>query len=205
MEKTFEVTSGVIVCSDPCYTIPTWCQGVVENVKKGTWIAEVEKTDSGSWGDRIATLTIVNKDSLDKDITLSNRVEEMYSTEPLNFGAGVDSGQFGFFDKDFYRNDESAKDLKKYGFGDDFETKSGDSWYRACCDLTLDKEQWGVLPNGAVSSSGFGDGSYDVFGIKNDEGEYVAFSVVFIWNDEDEEEEWDEEDEWDEEYEEDEE
>ena len=201
MEKTFEVTSGVIVCSDPCYTIdpPTWCQGVVENVKKGTWIAEVEKTDSSSWGDRIATLTIVNKDSLDKDITLSNRVEEMYSTEPLNFGAGVDSGQFGFFDKDFYRNDESAKDLKKYYFGDDFDRENGDSWYRACCDLTLGTESWGVLPNGAVSSSGFGDGSYDVFGIKNDEGEYVAFSVVFIWNDEDEEDEWDEWDEEDEE------
>lgn len=113
MEKIFEVISGVLVCSDPCYIHPdlgnTWCQGVVENVKKGTWIAEVEKTDSGSWGDRIATLTIVNKDSLDKDITLSNRVEEMYSTEPLNFGAGVDSGQFGFFDKDFYRNDEFLK------------------------------------------------------------------------------------------------
>ena len=33
MIKQFEVTSGKLVCSDPCYTIPTWCQGIVENVE----------------------------------------------------------------------------------------------------------------------------------------------------------------------------
>lgn len=191
MEKTFEVTSGVMVCSDPCYTLDTWCQGVIENVKKGTWIAQIDKADTGSWGIRVASLTIVNKEALETDTTLSNAVENMYSNEPLNFSGGVDSGQFGFFDKDSYRNDESAKDLKKYDFGKGFEKESGDSWYRVCCDLTLDKEQWGVLPNGAVSSSGFGDGSYPVFGIKNNEGEYVAFSVLFIGDDE--EEEWDDE------------
>jgi hypothetical protein len=41
-----------------------------------------------------------------------------------------------------------------------------------------------VLPNGVVSSSGFGDGSYDVFGYKDAYGEYVAFAVVFIYDDE---------------------
>jgi hypothetical protein len=50
----------------------------------------------------------------------------------------------------------------------------------------LGNDQWGVLPNGVVSTSGFGDGSYDVFGLKDDSGEYVAFAVVFIY-DEDEE------------------
>jgi len=45
MKNTFEITSGVMVCSDPCYEIPTWCQGIVENVKKGTWLAGVEKID----------------------------------------------------------------------------------------------------------------------------------------------------------------
>jgi hypothetical protein len=106
----------------------------------------------------------------------------------LPFVGGVDSGQFGFFDKDFYRNDESAKDLEKYNFSPDYDREEGDQWYRACANLTLDSEQWGVLPNGVVSSSGFGDGSYGVFGEKNAEGEYVAFSVVFIW--EDEQDEW---------------
>ena len=174
MEKTFEVTSGVIVCSDPCYTLDTFCQGIVENVKKGTWIAEVIETDEGNWGKRIALLTIRHKDVEEPDANV----------DIMGFIGGVDSGQFGFFDKDFYRNDESAEDLPRYNFGEGFEIESGDSWYRACCHLTLDEKQWGVLPNGVVSSSGFGDGSYPVYGAKNG-NEYVYFSVIFIQADDD--------------------
>jgi hypothetical protein len=174
MENTFEVTSGAIVCSDPCYSIPTWCQGIVENVKNGTWIANVIVTDEGDWGKRIALLSISHKDIEEPDANI----------DIMNFVGGVDSGQFGFFDKDFYRNDEVAKDLEKYDFGENYDVQEGDTWYRACCNLTLGDEQWGVLPNGVVSSSGFGDGSYDVFGYKDAYGEYVAFAVVFIYDDE---------------------
>jgi hypothetical protein len=180
MEKSFEVISGELVCSDPCYSLDVWCMGVVDNVKKGTWVADVERSDEGDWGNRIAMLSVRHIDHN------SNTPLELENELP--FVGGVDSGQFGFFDKDFYRNDESAKDLGKYNFSPDYDREEGDQWYRACANLTLDSEQWGVLPNGVVSSSGFGDGSYGVFGEKNAEGEYVAFSVVFIW--EDEQDEW---------------
>ena len=184
--KKFNVTSGVMVCSDPCYTIepPTWCQGVIENVKNGEWEAEVERLELGGYGNRIAVLKV-------------NHVNAKLTGgfELLDFDAGVDSGQFGFFDRDFYRNDEAAKDLKKYDFG--YELKKddtkGEEWYRAVCDLTLGDERWGVLPNGAVSSSGFGDGSYTVYGCKDESGQYVAFYVEYIGGVEDEDE-WDDED-----------
>lgn len=181
MIKQFEVTSGKLVCSDPCYSIPTWCQGIVENVKNGVWGAEINLSDEGDWGTRVASLYIVNEDANAKMTGIETKI---FEEEPLNFNAGVDSGQFGFFDFAHYRNDESAKDLKKYEFGDNYDIQSGDAWYRACSDLTLGDEQWGVLPNGVVSSSGFGDGSYDVFGYKDAYGEYVAFAVVFIYDDE---------------------
>ena len=186
MQKEFEVTSGSIVCSDPCYVIPTWCQGIVNNVKNGTWLAEVDMKNEGDWGIRVASLFIVNKVAFENEgeYPISERLLDF---SQMNFNAGVDSGQFGFFDKEFYRNDESAKDLKKYEFGDNYDTQSGDTWYRACSDLTLGDESWGVMPNGVVSTSGFGDGSYDVFGYKDNSGEYVAFSVVFIYADEDDE------------------
>jgi hypothetical protein len=171
--NTFEIVSGTLVCSDPCYSIPTWCQGIVENVKKGTWYVEVEEVTS--CGERIAELRIQHKDNH----TISGRFEEM------PFDAGVDSGQFGFFDKEFYRNDYKAKELKKHDFGKGYDTEKGDEWYRACCDLTLSSNQWGILPNGVVSSSGFGDGSYKVFGQKDSNGEYVAFQVIFIDGEED--------------------
>lgn len=116
--------------------------------------------------------------------------------KPLDFDGGVDSGQFGFFDKDFYRNDESAKDLPKADFGVNYDREEGDQWYRACCKLTLGEEGYGVLPNGAVSSSGYGDGSYEVRGAidtRDSKLEYVAFEVIFIeerTDDEEDEDDW---------------
>ena len=182
--KEFEVTSGKIVCSDPCYTTDVWCMGVVDNVVNGTWVASVDKRDMDDWGERIAVLWIANKEQMAKNPKIA---WEVLAEEPMNFTGGVDSGQFGFFDKAFYKNDESAKDLEKYDFGVDYDKEVGDKWYRGCANITLGAESWGVLPNGVVSSSGFGDGSYDVFGLKNSEGEYIAFAVVFIYDDEDDE------------------
>lgn len=163
--NTFEIVSGKIVCSDPCYPIPVWCQGIVENVKNGTWIADVSKD-----GSRIARLSIRHSEC---DSFYLDRQTK------LDFDCGVDSGQFGFFDHTAYRNDASAHDLPKIDFNNP-NSESGDDWYRACCKITLEKKAWGIMPYGVVSSSGHGDGSYDVKGVKNDEGLYVAFSVDFI-------------------------
>jgi hypothetical protein len=176
--KIFEIVSNKIIASDPCYSIPTWCQGIIENVKNGTWSAETESVNS--WGKRIAELRIqhINAKKTNRWIEIENTF-------------GVDSGQFGFFDFASYKNDESVKELKKYDFGGDFgiDEESGEDWYRACCSLTLGDEQWGVLPNGVVSSSGYGDGSYGVYGMKDENGEWCAFQVVFIDSVEDEDEE----------------
>jgi hypothetical protein len=182
--KEFEITSGKIVCSDPCYKTDTWCMGIVDNVENGSWIAIADKKDMGDWGERITSLFIGNKQHLERNPKL---VDYVFEDEPLNFAGGVDSGQFGFFDFANYRNDESAKDLPKQDFGENYDREDGDKWYRACSNLTLGDESWGVLPNGVVSSSGFGDGSYDVYGYKDAYDKYVAFAVVFIYDEEDEE------------------
>lgn len=181
--KEFQITSGKIVCSDPCYKTDVWCMGIVDNVENGSWIAIADKKDMGDWGERITSLFIGNKQHLEHNPKL---VDYVFEDEPLNFAGGVDSGQFGFFDFANYRNDESAKDLEKYDFGTEYDIEDGDKWYRACSNLTLGYESWGTLPNGVVSSSGFGDGSYDVYGYKDAYDKYVAFAVVFIY-DEDEE------------------
>ena len=96
------------------------------------------------------------------------------------------------YDNDNYRNDNSATDLVKEDFGVDYDVESGDSWYRATCNLTLSSEQWGVLPFGVVTSSGYGDGSYRVFGVVNEYDEYVGFIVSFIGDEEDDDDEDDE-------------
>jgi len=161
---------------------------IVNNVRKGTWLAHSNIETVGDWGQRNIDLTIHHA-----DIKIN---ESDWEELPGTFG--VDSGQFGFFDRDHYRKAESVKDMPKYDFGGDFLTddsdRDADIWYHACCKITLDHpESWGVLPNGVVSSSGFGDGSYDVYGIKDAYGEYAAFRVVFIdMNEEDDLDEWEE-------------
>ena len=191
MSKIFNVTSGKMVCSDPCYELDTWCLGVIDNVKNGKWEAGIETSNEGSWGQRISYLWVYNVEAVINNPSIRNQIEA-FGGHTLPFSFGVDSGQFGFFDFANYRNDESAKDLKKYDFGGDFNSpkENGEEWYRACCELTLGTENWGVIPFGAVSSSGYGDGSYEVRGIKDANGEYVAFCVEYIGQDDDEDDDW---------------
>lgn len=195
MSQKFKVTSGKLILSDPCYELGTWCQGVVENVKKGTWVADAVISDEGGWGNRVSMLISYNEEAANGSFGLSDKLKALYGVERLSFDGSVDSGQFGHFDSEFYRSDEKAKDLEKYNFGDAWDAKEGDAWYRACCHLTLGDNQWGVLPQGVVSSSGFGDGSYQTFCIKDGDGEIIGLVTVFIGEDE-EEDEWDDEDEY---------
>lgn len=69
---------------------------------------------------------------------------------------GVDSGQAGVFD------------LNSYGSG---------SFYDTCCRAT-DKD-FGFVPGGFVSSSGYGDGGYQVR-IHRSGGKSEAVEIVFI-------------------------
>lgn len=183
----FEIISGEVVLSDPCYDTDTWCMGIVDNVAKGTWEASVLEYDDG----RIARLAAVKTGTKNVSYLLEGYVGGL---EKLPFTFGVDSGQFGFFDKQFYRDDNSVAGLKR-------ESRQilceDEPFYSFCCDRTMTYEQWGTLPYGVVSSSGYGDGSYDVFGLKNENGEYIAFMAIFIDIDfEDDEDEYDEEDEY---------
>lgn len=38
--KEFQVTSGALRVTDPCYSIDTWCAGTLENVANGKWFAQ---------------------------------------------------------------------------------------------------------------------------------------------------------------------
>jgi hypothetical protein len=176
MKKTFEIKSGKMVVSDPCYQVPTWCQTILDNVKNGTWVAEVDVKDTNDWGNRVHSLSARH---IDNESGIKDEINNL----------GVDSGQLGFFDSEFYRNDEMATDLPKSDFGENYDRESGDSWYRSVCNLTLSGEQWGVIPNGVVSTSGIGDGSYFGEIERNGMGEVVSVTVIFLSDEDDEDDE----------------
>jgi hypothetical protein len=150
--------------SDPCYGTKVWCAGTIDNVKEGLYNVEVEMSDEGMWGNRVKSLTVVHSDY--KGFLFFN--------ESARFEVGVDSGQAGIYDEDYYNQYHTEKDCN-------------DEWYSDICDLTC--------PAGtkdgkcAVSNSGYGDGGYNCYMLVDDDNQVVAISIVFI---EDEEEEDDE-------------
>lgn len=157
MEK-FEIVSGTVLVSDPCYPIGTWCQGELSNVKKGVWNVKTTKHSK-----RIAEIIVKHDD---------NKTKPKWQIQ--DFEVGVDSGQAGVFDKDYYRKDEIVKGYILANNPKD------EPWYSVCCEKTLSKERYGVIPYGAVSSSGYGDGGYTCYTSKNKMGEIDAIKIVFI-------------------------
>lgn len=98
--------------SDPCYDIDTWCAGTLDNVLPGEYTCFKQRVDQGKWGVRIANIEVRHKDYLHVD-----------PTELQTIDVGVDSGQCGIYDLDYFI--EARKD------------KNGeDEWYWRVCDIT---------------------------------------------------------------------
>ena len=55
----------------------------------------------------------------------------------------------------------------------------GDAWYESICRFTLGEDGWGAYDAGVVSSSGWGDGMYPVYGAEVN-GKIVGLTLVFI-------------------------
>jgi len=90
---------------------------------------------------------------------------------------GVDSGQVLIIDP-CYINTEWEKETGKGRFGG--------GTYEKCCKLTLSKKSGGQLKYkrghaglGVVASTGYGDGTYPVYGTINEEGRVTELRIVF--------------------------
>jgi len=177
---SFELTGTVLRVSDPCYDRDVWCCGTVENCIPGTWDAAILTKDEEPWGNRVAVLSA--RHSTGPKHTAINRAlcNRTHKWKHCEFEVGVDSGQAGIFDEAHYKDNSI--------FGADVRPKNsyGDLWYSVCCDLTLSRLNAGILPYGAVSSSGYGDGGYDCITHTNEDGQIDFVFIVFICDEDDE-------------------
>lgn len=108
---TVELRDKVRV-SDPCYDMDTWCAGTLENVLQGKYQCFYQKVDTGDWGIRVASIEVRHENYLDIE-----------STELQDIDVGVDSGQAGIYDLDYFikaREDKNGED----------------TWYDKICDST---------------------------------------------------------------------
>ena len=178
---SFQVESGKLRISDPCYGLNTWCAGTLENVSNGEWVAEIKMTDgSDRCGKRVVSLRAYK-------LTYENVVRDHKS---IPFKIGVDSGQAGIFDLKHFKcsKDAIGQEQAAYITGND----EGRDWYAMCCAKTYseskgkDCHQAGVIPFGVVSSSGFGDGSYEGTYAEDTEGKIIEVNIPFIPDDDQE-------------------
>ncbi len=166
--------------TDPCYDDSVWCHGMISNCAAGDWEAAVVYRDEGEFGRRVVLLAARHVDSV-HSFSMCNQV---WMDENLvyfkggwsvcNFEVGVDSGQAGFFDDSHYRDNSVLESMPKPEH--DFDIP----WYNYCCDLTLSERQAGVLPYGAVSSSGYGDGGYTALQHRNQQGQVDCVVILFL-------------------------
>ena len=149
---SFKVTDKIVV-ADPCYDYDKFGTVTLDNVLSGKYIATAEVANNS-----IAALHISHSDFKN----------DIFESENVGYIA-VDSGQAGFFDQNFYRKNHGG------------EVGDLNSFYGLACSTTLSPKQAGVIKKrGVVSSSGFGDGCYNVYVSRDEVGKIVAASLFFI-------------------------
>lgn len=172
---TFEVVSGALRISDPCYQKDAGLR-ITGTIKaaNGTWQAKsYTRPFDELLGERVYKVERICE--LEAFLDELRKVGEPYSHEKLPYKQlrsviGVDSAQAGIFDLSHFQ-DESL-------ITPDTPTDISHDWYGMCCHATWGEA--GIVPFGVVSASGFGDGLYTAYVKRNSKGEAVAIKIVFI-------------------------
>ncbi len=172
-EYMIEIGEEVVV-SDPCYSPDTWCQGVVKNMLPGFYHCGGEIVETNGWGRRVSKIRILHETASEIPVYL----------EEESFEVGVDSGQAGIYDAEYYYDQYRDKSQRE-------------DWYNRVCDATWDENSgfaWDAIDGKCiVSASGYGDGSYVCRTGKNAAGQVIYVEIDYGIEDE-------EDDEWDDDY-----
>ena len=155
----FEIHSGRMIISDPCYNKTGWCTGELNLVKMGSWKAIARIGEVRGWGKRCWELIAIHCEHAEMS---PDKI-----TENAEFDIGVDSGQCGVYDSNHFPEEKG-------------EYSDKNSWYRKVCEITH-QVQGGVIKGGYVTPSGFGDGGYECF-VKREQktNQVIGVRVIFI-------------------------
>lgn len=160
-----------VMISDPCYCINALDQGVLENVREGFWDAYIKTSNEGDEGVYVSELVAINLDYNSE----YNELNSEDINELQEFTVGVDSGTAGIFDYDYYCKCHN-------------ENGVDDEWYdNQICNqffptYAIDSYENSVFTefNGVASTTGYGDGAYNCYVVRNTEGEIIGIKIVYI-------------------------
>lgn len=172
----FELTGPVMRVSDPGYDRDAWCCGTMDKCKTGIWEAASIIQNFCEWGDRVSLLAARHKET-GPDFSVVHCwpiYNGLIGWKEQPFEVGVDSGQAGIFD------DAKYQDCSIFDGMPEPKCDFGDLWFRHICDITLSEKAAGVIPFGAVSESGYGDGCYVCYTHENSRKEIDFVLIAFI-------------------------
>lgn len=162
-----------VLISDPCYSLGVWCTCIIDNVKPGKYESKISywsDTDS-FFNNRVDSLGVVEESYIDD--------YEYLDWQFYSDSIGVDSAQCGIFDY------SSLSSVVGTGTYDDKSSFYG----KICQGTSSDKKYTEYESCSVISQSGVGDGCYDLFIAKNEQDQVIAIKVVFLSEDESEDEE----------------
>lgn len=143
MESKIKLSKEVYL-TDPCYNIKTWCQELLKNVKEGEWLVYYEYKQFDDDMQQLVILSLAHEDY--GYSIFSETYDEIQESSIL----GVDSGNIGVFDKEYY---------EKYHYNDSIN----DEWYdNTICNFTkVTRRGLNITENkGVWVNTSYGDGVY---------------------------------------------
>lgn len=161
--------SGVteVMVSDPCYDSDSFYNRLYE-VLSGNYNCLISKKKLGNWGVRVLSMAILHTDF---------EFDFLNKGGYLNGQVAVDSGTMSICDCAYY---------DKHHINDKDENELDEEWYNInVCSWACRKNYHIANKLGFISSSGIGDGMYDVYTYSHN-GDIVGIEVVFISDEDDE-------------------
>lgn len=175
----FKLESGTLVATDPSYDLETardpGLGAIITSCQTGLWNVQiVRKRFEGVDYAIPSELIFTHSGYQESDVTV---------WRPFQKGLGVDSGQAGAWDITKFQDQSVVPDDVRKRARAEFKLNPGitfDPWYQWCCELTRKEPGCGVMPYGAVSTSGYGDGGYPVFVCVDEYQKVIAVRIQFI-------------------------
>ncbi|MED1466937.1 hypothetical protein [Bacillus salipaludis] len=138
-------------------------QIILSNVKNGKWRASISYND---------------EEVVESLIVFNGEKKPSGKWHDCDNSIGVDSAQAGIFDLAVFGSDEAIQYEVENVHNIEID-EVGLRYYVACCDMVASDAQGGVVPGGAVSMSGYGDGMYEVKVKYNTSKEVVGVMIGF--------------------------
>lgn len=164
----FVQKSATMRISDPAYSLDIKNSGRVEYVQPGLWQAAVLKTKRSN-GTRNALLLVKMASC---DVSFADMSVQAFSWEKLNCELCSDSGILGCFDEKYYQ------DATCFGYNPIADGRQ--QWIQGCQKVVRTYPFASVVPYGALSVSGEGEGFYDCYLLREANGLVTAIALDFL-------------------------